>query len=90
MSDTPAQQRPTYSPKSSPFLSEVRRVMRFKHMSRRTEASYLHYIIDFIRFCGKRHPRDALRYGHALVRMPPVYATRFEPPSRISYLILKH
>ncbi len=30
--------------------------MRLKHMSRRIEASYLHYIIDYIRFCGKRHP----------------------------------
>jgi integron integrase len=58
MSDTQAQQGSSYSPKSSPFLNEVRKVMRLKHMSRRTEASYLHYIIDFIRFCGKRHPRE--------------------------------
>ena len=27
-------------------------------MSRRTEASYLHYIVDFIRFHGKRHPQE--------------------------------
>lgn len=58
MSDTSAQQRPPYSPKSSPFLNEVRRVMRLKHMSRRTEASYLHYIVDFIRFYSKQHPRE--------------------------------
>lgn len=58
MSDTSAQQRPPYSPKSSPFLSGVRRVMRLKHRSQRTEASYLHYILDFIRFHGKRHPRE--------------------------------
>ena len=32
--------------------------MRLRHMSRRTEASYLHYIVDFIRFHGKRHPRE--------------------------------
>jgi hypothetical protein len=54
MSDTQAQQGLSYSPKSSPFLNEVRKVMRLKHMSQRTEASYLHYIIDFIRFCGKQ------------------------------------
>lgn len=32
--------------------------MRLRHMSRRTEASYLHYILDFIRFHDKRHPRE--------------------------------
>jgi hypothetical protein len=32
--------------------------MRLEHMSRRTEISYLRYIIDFIRFHDKRHPRE--------------------------------
>ena len=32
--------------------------MRLRHMSRRTEAPYLHYIVDFVRFHGKRHPRE--------------------------------
>lgn len=27
-------------------------------MGRQIEASYLHYIIGFIRFCSKRHPRE--------------------------------
>ncbi len=48
----------SYSPKSSPFLDEVRKIMRLKRMSRRNGASYLHYIIDFIRFRAKRHPRE--------------------------------
>jgi hypothetical protein len=56
MTETPARQHPSHSLKSSPFLNEVRRVMRLKRMSRRTEASYLYYILDFIRFHGKRHP----------------------------------
>ena len=46
----------TYTTKTSPFLNQVRQVLRLKHMSRRTEAPYLYYIIDFIRFHGKRHP----------------------------------
>ena len=58
MSDIPAQRESSYSPKSSPFLNEIRKVMRLKHISRRTEASYLNYIIDFIRFSGERHPRE--------------------------------
>ncbi len=57
MSDTMAQRGSSYSPKSSPFLNEVRKVIHLKHMGRRTEAAYLHYIIDFSRFCGKRHPQ---------------------------------
>ncbi len=57
MSDvSPCQKR--YSPKTSPFLNEVRNVLRLKHMSRRTETSYMYYILDFIRFHGKRHPKE--------------------------------
>lgn len=44
----------TYSTQASPFLNSVREVLRLRHMSRRTEASYLHYIIDYIRFRNKR------------------------------------
>ncbi|MCI2429490.1 hypothetical protein LM602_06315 [Candidatus Acetothermia bacterium] len=33
-------------------------MIRLKHMSRCTEASYLHYIIDYIRFHVKRHPQE--------------------------------
>ena len=47
-----------YFIQSSPFLNEVRKTMRLLHMSRKTEASYLHYIIDFIKFHGKRHPEQ--------------------------------
>lgn len=32
--------------------------MRLLHMSRKTEASYLHYIVDLIKFHGKRHPEQ--------------------------------
>ena len=36
--------------------------MRLRQMSHRTEASYLRYIVDFIRFHGKRNARE-LRVG---------------------------
>jgi site-specific recombinase XerD len=52
-------QAQTYSTKTSPLLNQVRQIIRLKHMSRRTEASYLHYIIDCIRFhVERRHPRE--------------------------------
>ncbi|MEZ2235276.1 hypothetical protein [Microcoleus sp.] len=39
---------PSYSPSESPFLQQVRRTLRLKHMSRRTEKSYFYYILDYI------------------------------------------
>jgi integron integrase len=59
--DTPAPAAPkpaTYTPKDSPFLNEVRRVIRLKHYSLRTEKSYLNWIRRYILFHGKRHPND--------------------------------
>jgi hypothetical protein len=32
--------------------------MRLRQTNHRTEASYLHYIVNFIRFHGKRHARE--------------------------------
>ncbi len=40
----------------SPLLEQVRTVARLKHLSLRTEESYVHTIKRFILFHGKRHP----------------------------------
>ena len=40
------------------LLDEVRTVIRRKHYSYRTEATYVQWIRRFILFHGKRHPRD--------------------------------
>ncbi len=47
-----------YSPKTSPFLNSVREAIRVRHLARSTEQSYLYYITDFIRFHGRKHPRE--------------------------------
>ena len=47
-----------YKPSESPFLDQVRQTMRFKHMSRSTEKSYLYYISDYIYFHNNRHPQE--------------------------------
>jgi len=47
-----------YSPKTSPFLNSVREAIRVRHLARSTERSYLYYITDFIRFHGRKHPRE--------------------------------
>ncbi len=47
-----------FKPLESPFLNQIREVIRLRHMSRSTEKSYLYYILDYIRFHGKRHPNE--------------------------------
>ena len=40
------------------LLDEVRRALRVRHRSPRTEEAYLHWIRRFIRYHGRRHPRE--------------------------------
>lgn len=40
----------------SPFLESVREAIRVRHFSIRTEESYIHWIVRFIRFHDCRHP----------------------------------
>lgn len=40
----------------SPLLAEVRRVCRIRHMSRRTEKTYINWIVRFFRFLHMKHP----------------------------------
>lgn len=40
------------------LLAEVRRVLRFKHYSLRTEQAYVDWIKRFVRHHGTRHPRE--------------------------------
>ena len=50
---------PAASPgKPKKLLEQVRDLLRLKHYSLRTERSYCDWIERFIRFHGKRHPRD--------------------------------
>lgn len=42
----------------SPFLEQVRELIRVKHLSYRTEETYLGWIRRFILFHNKRHPKD--------------------------------
>jgi integron integrase len=45
-------------PQSPRLLERVRDTLRLKHMSLKTEKSYLYYIKEFIIFHNKRHPRE--------------------------------
>jgi len=40
------------------LLAQVRQAVRLRHYSRRTEEAYVWWVRRFIRFCGRRHPRE--------------------------------
>jgi len=40
------------------LLERVRAELRLRHYSRRTEESYVHWIVRFLQFHGCRHPRE--------------------------------
>ena len=42
----------------SPFLTSISRTMRLRGYALKTEKSYLHWIRYYIRFHGRRHPKD--------------------------------
>jgi len=41
------------------LLAEVRRAIRVRHYSRRTEQAYVHWVRRYVRSLGMRHPADA-------------------------------
>ncbi|MCX7902186.1 MAG: integron integrase [Burkholderiaceae bacterium] len=50
---------PTSPPPCAPrLLDKVRERVRYLHYSLRTEQAYVHWIRAFVRFHGKRHPRE--------------------------------
>ena len=49
---------PPPSAKGKKLLEQMRDVMRLKHYSFRTEATYCDWVERFVRFHRLRHPRD--------------------------------
>ena len=47
-----------FVPKSARLMDQVREVLRFHHYTYKTEKSYLSWILQFIRFHNKKHPKD--------------------------------
>lgn len=48
----------TVRPSSPTLLDVLRREIRARHMSLRTEDTYVYWVRDFIRYHSRRHPRD--------------------------------
>jgi integron integrase len=50
---------PDYSSARPPrLLDQLRREIRARHYSRRTEETYAHWVVRYVRFHGRRHPRE--------------------------------
>ncbi len=47
-----------FQPQSARLMDQVREVLRFHHYAYRTEKSYVGWILRYIRFHGKKHPRQ--------------------------------
>lgn len=47
-----------FKPQSTRLMDQVREVLRYHHYSIRTEQAYIKWILSFIRFHNKRHPKD--------------------------------
>lgn len=47
-----------FVPKSARLMDQVREVMRFYHYSYKTEKTYIHWILRYIRFNDRRHPKE--------------------------------
>jgi hypothetical protein len=50
---------------NSGLLRRSQSIMRLRHYSLRTQTAYLHWIVRYIRFHGRRHP-DGLREAEVL------------------------
>ena len=44
--------------RKSPFIESIRRTMRLRGYSIRTEKSYLYWIKSYIRFHKRKHPKE--------------------------------
>ncbi len=48
----------TFRPSAPRLMDQVRETLRFYHYAYNTEKSYIEWILRFIRFSGKKHPRE--------------------------------
>lgn len=51
-------ERPGAIPPPPKLLDQVRSAMALRHFSKRTEQAYVSWVLRFVRFHGKRHPRE--------------------------------
>ena len=50
--------KPRFQPKPGRLMDQVKEVLRYHHYSLSTEKAYIHWILAFIRFHNRQHPKD--------------------------------
>jgi len=50
--------KPRFQPKPARLMDQVKEVLRYHHYSLSTEKAYIHWILAFIRFHNRQHPKD--------------------------------
>ena len=51
-------EKTTFQPTANRLMDQVRETLRFYHYAYNTEKSYVEWILRFIHFSGKKHPKD--------------------------------
>ena len=51
-------EKTTFQPTATRLMDQVRETLRFYHYAYNTEKSYVEWILRFIHFSGKKHPKD--------------------------------
>ncbi len=59
---SPKKNTVSFKPQSVRLMDQVREVLRYHHYALRTEDSYIKWILSFIRFHNKRHPKELGKY----------------------------
>lgn len=84
-----------FRPSAPRLMDQVRETLRFYHYAYNTEKSYVDWILKFIRFSGKKHPRDMGKYeierflSHLAVNRNVAASTQNQAFNAIMFLYIK-
>lgn len=85
----------TFRPSASRLMDQVRETLRFYHYAYNTEKSYVEWILKFIRFSGKKHPREMGKFeierflSHLAVNRDVAASTQNQAFNAIMFLYKK-
>lgn len=85
----------TFRPTASRLMDQVRETLRFYHYAYNTEKSYVEWILKFIRFSGKKHPREMGKFeierflSHLAVNRDVAASTQNQAFNAIMFLYKK-
>ena len=85
----------TFRPTARRLMDQVKETLRFYHYAYNTEKSYVDWILKFIRFSGKKHPKDMGKFeierflSHLAVNRDVAASTQNQAFNAIMFLYKK-